>query len=131
MKTLIDTCILVYLIDAQDEKRHSRTVEWFESIFESNEYFISTQNLREFAFVSKSKKKVNPEQIKEYVDLFAKSFNLISDTVSDIKKASEKSKNKYWDSLLTATAKRNNIFQIITENEKDFKGEIQTKNIFN
>ncbi len=131
MKTLIDTCILIYLIDAQDEERHSKAVEWFQNIFESNEYFISTQNLREFAFVSKNKKKIAPEQIKEYIDLFAKSFNLISDNVSDIKKASEKSKNKYWDSLLTATAKRNNIFQIITENEKDFKGEIQTKNIFN
>jgi len=129
MKTLIDTSILIYLVDAKEEKKHQKVVGWFEGIFESNEYFVSLQNLREFAFVAKKKDLLLAEEIITYVELFADSFNLLQDSVEDVKKASRKTKNKYWDALLIATAKRNNIFQVITENEKDFKGEIGVINI--
>jgi len=129
MKTLIDTSILIYLVDAKEEKKHQKVVGWFEGIFESNEYFVSLQNLREFAFVAKKKGLLKVEEVKKYVDLFVDSFNLLYDSVDDIKKASEKPRAKYWDALLIATAKRNNIFQVITENEKDFKGEIVIINI--
>ena len=129
MKTLIDTSILIYLIDTKEEKKHSKVVGWFESIFESNEYFVSLQNLREFAFVAKKKGLLKVEEVKKYVDLFVDSFNLLYDSVDDIKKASEKSQAKYWDALLIATVKRNNIFQVITEYENDFKGEIGVMNI--
>ena len=129
MKTLIDTSVLIYLVDAKEEKKHLKAIEWFESIFESNEYFVSLQNLREFAFVAKKKELLKTDEIIKYVDLFADSFNLLQESVEDIKKASEKSQAKYWDALLIATVKRNNIFQVITENENDFKGEIGVMNI--
>jgi predicted nucleic acid-binding protein len=129
MKKLVDTSILIYLIDSKEKEKHLKAVEWFENIFGSNDYFISTQNLREFAFVAKNKALIETEETKKYLDLFAESFNIIQDSIEDIKKACETTKKKYWDALLIATAKRNNIFQIITENEKDFVNEISVLNI--
>lgn len=128
MKKLIDTCLLIYLVDSSDEKKHKKVVNWFETI-SGDEYFISIQNLREFAYVVKKKSLLNNEKLKEYIGLFSDSFNLIYDNLEDIINATKSSKNKYWDSLLIATAKRHNIVEIITENEKDFDGKIKVDNI--
>ncbi len=130
MKKLIDTCVLIYLIDNSNEKKHKIAASWFESIIDNKEYYISIQNLREFAYVSKKKNLLSSKQINDILELFSDSFNVVYDNLDDIKEATKKEKNKYWDAILIETAKRNNIFEIITENEKDFYNEIKTTNIF-
>lgn len=130
MKKLIDTSVLVYLVDAQNKSKHKKAISWFESIFQSDEYFISVQNIREFIFVVKKKDYLKDNELLKYVELFIDSFNVIYDNISDIKSTIYSKKKEFWDDLLTATAKRNGIIEIITENEKDFKGKIKTLNIF-
>lgn len=129
MKKLIDTCILIYLIDASDKIKHKKVLTWFEKVLDSNEYYISIQNIREFVFVSKKKSLLKENKIIEYVNLFLDAFNVVYDNIDDIKVAATSSKLTYWDSLLIATAKRNNIIEIITENEKDFDGKIKVANV--
>jgi predicted nucleic acid-binding protein len=129
MKILIDTCILVYLIDSSDEIKHQKVVDWFSSIIGDDDYFVSIQNLREFVFVAKKKNLIESGDIRHYINLFVDSFNLIEDNVTDILDASLSGSKRFFDNLLVSTAKRNGIFEILTENEKDFP-LMKTLNLF-
>ncbi len=50
-KFLVDTCVLFYLVDKNDAEKHRKASRWFESLKGEN-FFVSTQNLREFASVA-------------------------------------------------------------------------------
>ena len=122
-KFLVDTNILFYIVDKNESKKHEAAKKWFCSMLGKKDYYISLQNLREFASVAIQKSSYTAIEIKEQMDTFSKSFPVINDTTDDCFEAVELSRSlgiKYWDSLLIATMKRNGIKKIITEDSKDF-----------
>ncbi len=123
-RALVDTNILVYLIDKTDEKRHRKAKEWFKSIKGQENLFVSAQNLREFSSIALKKSSLHVNEINKILRLFADAFDLIFDNFEDIIKANnkiEKTRKNFWDALLAATMQRHFISVILTENTKDFK----------
>ncbi|HLC36110.1 MAG TPA: PIN domain-containing protein [archaeon] len=130
-KQIIDTNILVYLADKADKEKHRKITKWFEGK-EENIYYLSLQSLREFASVTVRKKIISVKEIIEWLSIFEKRFRILKDNQDDILVALENMKNSFWDALLYATMKRNEITSIISENEKDFEKfeGIKVHNIF-
>ena len=123
---LIDTNILVYLIDTADKIRHEQAKKFFAQVMNNPLMFaVSLQNLREFCSVSIKKKNAAQGQIEEHAVLFKTFFQkIIQDTEEDALNAIKHSFEKntpFWDSLIAATMQRNEIEIIYTENTKDFK----------
>jgi len=119
---LVDSNILVYLIDTADESKHKKALEWLLTSSSLN-VFVSTQNIREFA--NNCLKKSAPiNKIIEFIELFCAQFIVLQDDQLDTKNAIELSKNRphlFWDASLVSVMKRNNIESVFTENVKDFE----------
>ena len=124
--SVVDSNILIYLVDATDKAKHEKAKKFIETIKNNPQNFaICLQNLREFCSIAIRKKNLPPEEIAEYIDLFRNSFqNILYDNEEDILAASghcAAKKTIFWDSLIAATMQRNEIEIIYTENTKDFK----------
>jgi len=115
----IDTNSLVYLVSKEDEKKHTQIKEIIST--KNSNFFISIQNLKEFANISLKKSDKSIEKINSTMEKLMKKFNLLIELNDDIFYAVTIAKRKnFYDALLVATMKRNGIKKIITENEKDF-----------
>jgi len=121
-KFLVDTCILMYLVDKTAGEKHKKIAEWFSQL-NDKEAFVAIQNLREFANCSLKKTQLTKEETVNFIDLFLNRFNIIQETVFDTLKAITFSVNRknFYDSLLATTMLRNYITTIVTENTKDFE----------
>ena len=107
---LVDSNILVYLIDTADELKHEKALEWLSNSY-SLSIFVSTQNIREFAN-NCLKKSASNNQILEFIELFCARFIVLQDDQLDTKNAIELSKgnrNLFWGASLVSVMKRNNI----------------------
>ena len=132
---LVDSNVLIYVVDDADKEKHIKAQKWFEQIAENIDlYYISSQNLREFASVLLKKDKATKENIKKWVANYSNIFVVIHDNKEDIGEAIDLAEKKthFWDALLAATMKRHNIKTILTEDTKDFKNfkDIAAKSIF-
>jgi predicted nucleic acid-binding protein len=124
-RALVDTCVLVYLIDKTDKGKHEKAKEWLKSIEGRDNFFVSIQNLREFSSIALKKSSLHLREINELLEVFADAFGIVFDSFEDIIKANEaigKNRKIFWDALLAATMQRHSIHIILTENTKDFKG---------
>lgn len=134
-KILIDTNVLVYLIDRREEIKHEKAIETFMAIQNKEDYFVAFQNLKEFSNVARKKTSLSAEEINEFIETFSNSFTLVFDDMVDLQNAnflSEKNNAPFWDSVLVSVMRKEKINKIITENVKDFSkfGEIETINPF-
>ena len=124
---LIDTNLLVYAYDEEDCIKRDVSKSFLNNCFEKKvKLAISNQNLAEFVSVTTRKKKLSLEQAKVNVDDILNSdgfvkINYSSSTVLSAIAVAEEHKMSFWDALLAATMKENGIFNIYTENTKDFK----------
>ncbi|MBI2576773.1 PIN domain-containing protein [Candidatus Woesearchaeota archaeon] len=126
---LIDSNILVYAFDKDEGEKYKRAGKLLEKCFLGEVNFsLSLQNLSEF-FVTITKKISHPIPM-DVASLLVKkiiSFNgfvILEPTKKSIIRAADLCTNKgisYWDALIAAVMIENHIFEIITENEKDFK----------
>lgn len=124
---LIDTNILVYAHDASDTSKQiisMNIVDW--CLKGERALAVSAQNLSEFFSVTTTKKILaKKEAIKALSDIIKFSgwkkidFNHL--TVLDAAKIADEHNMSYWDSLLAATMRQNGVFNLYTENVKDFK----------
>jgi len=124
---LVDSNILIYNFDTTDRTKHKIAKQLIDRCFKGEEKLaLSSQNLSEFFSVTTSKKLLSK---REAVDIIS---NIISfsgwvkidfnhKTVLDATVLSDEYNMSYWDSLLAATMKQNGIFNLYTENAKDFK----------
>ncbi|MBN2066937.1 MAG: PIN domain-containing protein [Candidatus Diapherotrites archaeon] len=123
-KMLVDSCILVYLVDKTEKGKHEKARQWFETIRWEKNYFVSIQNLREYANISLRKTALPAGEIVENISLFSETFNTVFDRVEDITAAIGLAGTRgklFWDAMLAATMQRHGINTILTENTKDFK----------
>ena len=119
------TNVLVYFADSSEKVRHAKAKLFIDKIGKNPENFtVSMQNLREFAFVMGQKKRMQPDKIAKYLSAFQNIFQAIvqEDFDSIYYAALEFSHENtdFYDMLLAKTMQQNDIRKIYTENVKDF-----------
>lgn len=117
-KVFIDTNVLIYFISSEEGKKMKAK----EVIFSSQEVFISSQVISEFISVCFSKELLGLEEIITLVNDLIEALRFSSVEESTIKKAlqiKKDSKYSYWDSLIIASALKNNCSILYTEDMQD------------
>ncbi len=111
-KVFIDTNVLLYLYDLNNEKKRRA-----KDILKSNQC-ISTQVLNEFSNISIKKLKLNHDDLsKNLKKIIEKTtvFVFNEDTILDAIDIREKYKFQYYDSLIIATALENKCTILYSE----------------
>lgn len=124
---LLDTNILIYSYDKDEIEKSRKAEELLAKCFLGEIILaISNQNLAEFVYATTRKSKLSFDEAVIIVkDIFkSKTFRKIDYSANTVIAAIEIAKEfnmPFWDSLLAATMRENGIFNIYTENAKDFK----------
>lgn len=124
---LIDTNVLIYYYDAADQRKHRIAKNIIDDCWNNERNIVvSAQTLSEFfSIVTKKKFLSGKDAIRVISDIIEFDgwikISFSHETVLDAAKISEEAGMPYWDSLLAATMKHNLVFNIYTENKKDFK----------
>ena len=126
---LIDSNVLIYAFDKDENEKNPIAKAILERIFNGEmNAFLSTQNLSEFYYnvTKKIKKPLEVTEAKEIIsDLVSlsniKIVKIDENTIINAIEISMKCNIHYWDALIASVMKENNIYNIITENDKDFK----------
>ncbi len=125
---LIDSNILTYVLDDSEPEKCRICGELVADCWKrKRDFAVSSQNLSEF-YIVVTKKISNPIPVgtaKRYIELIGefRGWHVINYDVSTIKSAIDISSEygiHYWDALVAATMKENDVFCIYTENVKDF-----------
>ncbi len=124
---LLDTNILVYAYDKDELEKSKKAEELLAKCFVGEiDLAISNQNLAEFVYATTRKLKLTFDQAIVNVRDITKSktfkkINYNENTIIYAIEITKEFKTSFWDSLLAATMRENGIFNIYTENAKDFK----------
>ena len=124
---LIDSNLLVYAYEKEGSAKKEKAKELLnECLSGERQFAISSQNLSEFVSATTRKGKLSIEEARNFVIKLSKfeGFRKINYRVETLPFALEivqQFKASFWDSLLAATMRENGIFNIYTENVKDFK----------
>ncbi len=134
---LVDTNILIYAYELEDSTRKEKSLELLQKCFKKEIVLaISNQNLAEFSFVALKKLKLPCETVKRIIKDISnfdgfKKINYKRKTILSAIEILDEYNMTFWDSLLSATMIESEIFNIYTENSKDFKDpKINVVNIF-
>lgn len=125
---LIDSNILVYAFNKEAGSKHKRAKSLFKKALRDEiQGAVSIQNLSEF-YVVVTEKIANPmprkEALENVEDIILSPIEILrfdENTVIEAVRLNKRHKVHYWDCLIAATMKENNIEKIYTENRKDFK----------
>ncbi|HII54105.1 hypothetical protein COT30_04265 [Candidatus Micrarchaeota archaeon CG08_land_8_20_14_0_20_49_17] len=118
----IDTNILVYAEQSNEKLKHDKAAEIMSALLKSNEGVLSNQILAELSSVL-SDYGFDAGRRNELISTYNKALKTINYSIEDVILAnvfSEETGAHFFDSLIAATMKRNNITTIVTENERDF-----------
>ena len=124
---LVDTNLLVYASEKDDNTKSRKAKELINKCWRGEDMLVvSSQNLAEFIFVTTKKAKLDLKEAKTFVQFIVdyqgfQKINYNEDTVVSAIEIADEFKMPFWDSLLAATMRENGIFNIYTENAKDFK----------
>jgi len=124
---LIDTNILVYASELEEGAKNQKSKELINRCWQGKDTLaVSAQNLAEFVFVTTKKTKLDLEEAKTFVGYIVnfngfKKIDYSAKTILSAIEIANEFKMPFWDSLLAATMRENGIFNIYTENAKDFK----------
>ncbi|VVB90629.1 PIN domain protein [uncultured archaeon] len=126
---LIDSNLLSYVFDESEPEKRKVCSELVADCWKNKRKLaVSVQNLSEFyVVVTKKISKPIPAKVAgDFIELIIdfQGWHVITCNAQTIKSAiaiSTKYGIHYWDALLAATMRENNVFSIYTENDKDFK----------
>jgi len=123
---LIDSNIIVYAYENQDSEKKQRAKKLLAKAFSKKAtYAVSSQNLAEFAAAYMTKGKGDIKRLQRAVKGIANHKNFIkinyfAQTIGQAISLMEANSTPFWDALIAAAMKENNISNIYTENVKDF-----------
>lgn len=117
---LLDTNVLVYIVDPEDPKKQSRAEEVMNALRANQNGRLSVQNLAEFFYTSTRKLKppLSPSQAIEQIDRFQTLwpvFLLTPLIVTEAARAVRDYQLAYYDAQIWATARLNGIPVIFSE----------------
>lgn len=124
---LIDSNIFIYAFEKEENYKKDKAKRLLnECLSGVRQFTISSQNLSEFVSVTTRKGKLSIDEAKNFIIKAAefegfKKINYSAETIVFALDFVQQFKMSFWDSLLAATMRENGIFNIYTENTKDFK----------
>ncbi len=126
---LIDSNVLIYAFDEDEGEKNKKARNLISDIIKNNKYIsFSTQNLSEFITVSTKKieKPISIDYAKKIVSLVlnlphTRVLQIFDTTILKALDYTKEFSIHYWDALIVAVMYENDIYTIITENEKDFQ----------
>lgn len=119
-QVLIDTNVLVYVHQTEDQAKRARAIEVLRTLFEEQRGRLSTQVLGEFVRVTTSgKRPILPiaearVQLDELIRMFVV-FNMTRFIVLEAARGVQQHQLSYYDAQIWATAKLHQIPTIYTE----------------
>ena len=124
---LIDSNVLIYAYEREESIKKDKAKKLLkECLLGIRLFAISSQNLAEFVSVTTKKDKLSTDEAKNFVIKMSqfegfKKINYSAETIPLALDIVQQFKMPFWDALLAATMRENGIFNIYTENAKDFK----------
>ena len=124
---LIDSNVLIYAYEREESIKKDKAKKLLkECLLGIRQFAVSSQNLAEFASVTTKKDKLSIDEAKNFVVKIVqfeglKKINCNAEPIPIALDIMQQHKMSFRDSLLAATMKENSIFNIYTENTKDFK----------
>ncbi len=120
----LDTNILVYAVDFSDKEKHgTASAIVARALSGEQEVCVSNQVLSEL-YATLVRLKVPDEKASDFVeslsDTAVKKADYSFTTVFSAIRLSRDCGAHFWDALIAATMIENGVFEILTENEKDF-----------
>ena len=117
---LLDTNVLVYIVDPEDPKKQSRAEEAMNALRVNQNGRLSVQNLAEFFYTSTRKLKppLSPSQAMEQIDRFQTLWPVFSLTpliVTEAARAVRDYQLAYYDAQSWATARLNGVAIVLSE----------------
>lgn len=126
---LFDSNLLTYVFDVSEPEKHRICKSLAGDCWSGmRDFAVSIQNLSEF-YVVVTKKIENPipkEIAKKFIEYIInfRGWHILDFNAQTVISAIDINENygiHYWDALLAATMRENNVFSIYTENGRDFK----------
>ena len=123
-RCLVDTNVLVYAYDHSDRVKQERAFEVLDRLASSARAVLSAQILSEF-FVVVTRKIPDPLPMREAVrsvENYLRAWPVLTVTpplIYEALRGTEQNRMNYWDALVWATAKLNQIPVILSEDFKD------------
>jgi predicted nucleic acid-binding protein len=118
--TLADTNVLVYAVDAAESAKQQRAVSVLGFLEQRRLGVITVQVLNEF-FVSATRKPtppLSPEEAGALVTIYSRTWPVLDLTLSvtlEAVRGVREYRLAYWDALVWASARLNNIPTLLTE----------------
>lgn len=134
-KIFIDTNLLVYTLDKQDEEKQVKARTIIKKIIYSHQPVISTQVIKEFYVVATKKLQADPIIVKNIIHNFH-NMEIIQNNLDLIEQAidiSVISQLSFWNSLIVAAAEKSKCEFLFSEdlNSGQTYREIMVINPFN
>lgn len=119
---LVDTNVLAYAYDPRDVDRQARAAACLHLLAASRQGALSTQVLSEFFWVAT--RRLNPPLTAELAERSITSYvrswpiyPITAQAVLEAVRAAQRYQFAYWDALIWATAKLNEVLTILTEDQ--------------
>lgn len=117
---LVDTNVLIYLYDSKENAKRRTAASVVDAIWELGDGYLTTQVLGEFYTVALRKltPPLSPREAAEEVEKFIEGWLVCDVTVPTVREAvrgAAAHQLAYYDALIWATAKMNQISNILTE----------------
>ena len=119
-KHLVDTNLLVYAYDRSEPEKQTKAVEILDELVKNGTGILSPQVLSEFYAVVTRKlaAPLTPQEGYTSVSNYIRSWNMVDLTslvVLEAVRGVRDHRLSYWDSLIWATAKMNQIPSVLSE----------------
>lgn len=119
---LVDTNVLAYAYDVRDSERQRRAAECLRTLAQKRQGAMTVQVLGEFFWVAT--RRLHPPltaaEAERSMTNYARSwpvFPITAQAVLEAVRGVQRYHFAYWDALIWATAKLNNVLTILTEDE--------------
>ncbi len=119
---LVDTNVLAYAYDVRDSERQARAVECLRTLAQTRQGAVSAQVLGEFFWVATQRldPPLTAAEAERSMTNYARSwvvYPITTQAVLEAVRAVQRYQFPYWDALIWATAKLNNVLTILTEDQ--------------
>jgi predicted nucleic acid-binding protein len=119
---LVDTNVLAYAYDLRDVARQARAAECLRVLARNRQGGLSVQVLGEFFWVAT--RRLDPPltagEAERTITNYARSWSVYpisTQAVLEAVRAVQRYQFAYWDALIWATAKLNNLLAVLTEDQ--------------
>lgn len=119
MRVLFDTCVVVDILGRTRFFKDAFTA-YDVALFKKMDVYLSASSTTDIAYLLHSRGFSDRKRARRAVAALSDQFDILDNTASDVKMASESDMKDYEDALIAYSALRGGIDFIITRNVKDF-----------